>query len=104
MPYAKSLPFSDLLEKRTYTPQNATEPVSYTTLKSSAGLHEALERAVGPAYAQAILKGERGVVASCGSGMTAGVIWLALKIIGAERVALYDEVCNCCRHICEVNR
>lgn len=92
MPYAKSLPFTSFLETRQYTPEGATEPVSYTTVKSNAGLHEALEKAVGLAYAEAILKGERGVVASCGSGMTAGVIWLALKLMGAERVGLYDEV------------
>lgn len=36
--------------------------------------------------------GRRGVVASCGSGMTAGVIWLALKSIGVEKIGLYDEV------------
>ena len=92
MPYAKSLPFTSFLETRQYSPEGATEPVSYTTMKSNAGLHEALEKAVGPAYAEAILKGERGAVASCGSGMTAGVIWLALKLMGAERVGLYDEV------------
>ncbi len=93
MPFSKSLPFTSLLETREYTPEGASSPVSYTTMKSNAGLHEALEKAVGAAYAQAILKGERGAVASCGSGMTAGVVWLALKLMGAERLALYDEVC-----------
>ncbi|KAJ3552434.1 hypothetical protein NM688_g4151 [Phlebia brevispora] len=91
MPFARSLPFTTLLDAHQYTPAGASEPVSYTTIKSNAGLHEALEKAVGPAYAEAVLKGERGAVASCGSGMTAGVIWLALKLMGAERVALYDE-------------
>ena len=91
MPYSKSLPFSSLLDSQTFTPKDASEPATYTTLKSPEGLLKALEQAVGPAYAQAVLKGERGVIASCGSGMTAGVIWLALKSLGAERVALYDE-------------
>ena len=92
MPYSKSLPFTNLLDTHTYTPPGASEPKSYTTLKSIEGLHAALEQAVGSTYAQAVLKGERGVVASCGSGMTAGVIWLALRMMGAARIALYDEV------------
>lgn len=92
MPFSKSLPFTALLDTHTYTPEGASEPATYTSLKSSEGLHQALEDAVGPTYAQKVLKGERGVVASCGSGMTAGVIWLALRLMGAERVALYDEV------------
>ena len=92
IPFSRSLPFSTLLDTHSYTPSGSSDPVSYTTLKSNEGLHQALNNAVGPAYAQAVLKGERGVVASCGSGMTAGVIWLALKSLGAERVALYDEV------------
>ena len=37
--------------------------------------------------------GERNVVATCGSGMTAGVVWLALQTAGRESpVGVYDEV------------
>lgn len=92
IPFSKSLPFTTLLDDHTYTADGASEPSSYTTLKSSEGLHKALETAVGPANASAVLKGERGVVASCGSGMSAGVIWLAMRMMGVERLALYDEV------------
>jgi thiosulfate/3-mercaptopyruvate sulfurtransferase len=33
---------------------------------------------------------KRPVVTSCGSGITAAILWLALQRAGAERVALYD--------------
>ena len=64
----------------------------YTTYKSSEGILAALEDAAGPENASAILNGERGVIASCGSGMSACIIWLALKQLGTERITLYDEV------------
>ena len=51
-----------------------------------------LETAVGPAEVKKILKGERSVITSCGSGMTAGVLWLGLQLLGAQKVGLYDEV------------
>jgi hypothetical protein len=38
------------------------------------------------------LKGERTIITSCGSGMTAGVLWLGLKLLGVRKVGLYDEV------------
>jgi hypothetical protein len=40
-----------------------------------------------------ILRGRQAVVVSCGSGMTAAVIWLALQELKISRpIALYDEV------------
>lgn len=40
-----------------------------------------------------VKKGEQNVVATCGSGMTAAVIWLAGEVVGAENVVgVYDEV------------
>ena len=40
-----------------------------------------------------VQKGEKGVVATCGSGMTAAVIWLAGEVVGADGVVgVYDEV------------
>lgn len=92
MPYARSLPFTDFLQKHTYTPSGATEPVSYTTVASPSALHAALENALGKDYADAVRAGERGVITSCGSGMTAGVLWLGLQLMGVQRVGLYDEV------------
>ena len=42
---------------------------------------------------QRIIEGQKPVVVSCGSGMTAAIIWLALQILGTKgKVALYDEV------------
>ena len=52
----------------------------------------ALEESLGPERVKEVLEGKRQVVASCGSGMTAGVIWLGLKLLGVERIGLYDEV------------
>jgi len=38
------------------------------------------------------------VVVSCGSGMTAAIIWLALQLLGTKaNIALYDEVRRVCR-------
>ena len=51
-----------------------------------------LEATVGPAEIKTILKGERPVITSCGSGMTAGVLWLGLQLLGAQKIGLYDEV------------
>lgn len=40
-----------------------------------------------------VKKGEKGISATCGSGMTAAVIWLAVKVAGREaEVGVYDEV------------
>ncbi|THH02471.1 hypothetical protein EW026_g396 [Hermanssonia centrifuga] len=91
LPYAKSLPFNVFLKTNEFKSSEASNSASYTTLRSSEDLHAALENAVGEEYAKEILAGRRGVVASCGSGMTAGVIWLALQMIGVERVGIYDE-------------
>lgn len=43
-----------------------------------------------------VKKGDKGMVATCGSGMTAAVIWLAVKVAGREEaVGVYDEVSFC---------
>ena len=47
---------------------------------------------MGEKETQAILQGKRKVVTSCGSGMTAAVLWLGLNLLGVKGVALYDEV------------
>ena len=65
---------------------------TYTTFKTRAQILEELKKAAGEEEAQAILDGKRKVVASCGSGMTAGVLWLGLNLLGVKGVALYDEV------------
>jgi hypothetical protein len=48
--------------------------------------------AIGAEQAESVIKGERPIITTCGSGMTAGVLWLGLKLLGVEKVGLYDEV------------
>lgn len=67
---------------------------TYTKFKSPDQILNELDEAVGEEETQAILEGKRKVVASCGSGMTAGVLWLGLNLLGVKGVALYDEVCR----------
>lgn len=68
-------------------------PEKYTTLKTSTQILGVLEEALGKERLEEVVEGRRGVVASCGSGMTAGVIWLALQVVGAQGTpAIYDEV------------
>lgn len=96
IPHSLSLPFTTFLQSRTYTPTGQGAPITFTEMASSSALHESLEGAVGKELADQIRSGKRSVAASCGSGMTAGVIWLALKIMGVEKVGLYDEVSYTC--------
>ena len=65
---------------------------TYTTFKTRDQILEELKKAVGEEETEKILQGKRKVVASCGSGMTAGVLWLGLSLLGVKDVALYDEV------------
>ena len=65
---------------------------TYTTFKTRAQILEELKKAAGEEEVEAILGGKRKVIASCGSGMTAGVLWLGLNLLGVKGVALYDEV------------
>jgi len=83
IPNALSLPFSNLLES------HLSSSPSYTTLLPPDKLRAAIEAALGP-YAAAALSGERPLVTSCGSGMTAAIIWLALQELGVSS-SLYDE-------------
>jgi thiosulfate/3-mercaptopyruvate sulfurtransferase len=55
-------------------------------------LRNALTESVGVEQADAVLKGLAPVITSCGSGMTAGVVWLGLKLLGVKQISLYDEV------------
>jgi thiosulfate/3-mercaptopyruvate sulfurtransferase len=85
MPHALSLPFSDLVQ--------SAPGGSYTILREPPELLSIVESALGtPENTTAVLKeNTRQVVNSCGSGMTAGVLWLALQELGVES-AIYDEV------------
>ncbi|TFK88564.1 Rhodanese-like protein [Polyporus arcularius HHB13444] len=96
MPYAVSLPFSAFVETHTVPEHIASKitdklPLTYTRLRSNQGILSALEDALGADRAREVLEGKRQVVTSCGSGMTAAILWLGLKLLGVERVGLYDE-------------
>lgn len=87
IPHSLSLPFTSFL-KRNVTPSGST----YTTFLPVPELRSALVNALGETNAKDVLEGRRKIVASCGSGMTAGVLWLGLRLLGVEKPALYDEV------------
>ncbi|KAF9042086.1 Rhodanese-like domain-containing protein [Panaeolus papilionaceus] len=86
MPNSFSLPFNLFLEKH-----KNKEGQEYSTFLHPDKVKKALEDAVGTAEASKIISGERPVVTSCGSGMTAGVLWLGLKLLGVKQIGLYDE-------------
>ncbi|ORY64762.1 Rhodanese-like domain-containing protein [Leucosporidium creatinivorum] len=87
IPSSLSLPFTSLL-----SPPSKTEP-SYRTLLPPAELEKVLSEALGGKDEwEKVKKGEKGIAATCGSGMTAAVIWLAVQVAGREEaVGVYDE-------------
>jgi len=87
IPNSFSLPFNLFLTQNT----NIVSGETYTTFKTRDQILGELKKAVGEEETQAILEGKRKAVASCGSGMTAGVLWLGLNLLGVKGVALYDE-------------
>lgn len=103
IPQSFSLPFTSFLSTNQLTNQsflNTHPDVSfktYGTFRSPQELSEELHKAVGDKYAQKILSGERGLVTTCGSGMTAAILWLGInRIWEADNktprdVGLYDE-------------
>jgi thiosulfate/3-mercaptopyruvate sulfurtransferase len=70
-----------------------TPSASYTTLLKPFEVRLALRDLLGANVANEIIEGKRAVITTCGSGMTAAILWLGLKLIGAQKVGLYDEVC-----------
>ena len=88
IPNSFSLPFSLFLTQNT----NIVSEETYTVFKTRDQILGELKKAVGDEETKAILEGKRKVVASCGSGMTAGVLWLGLNLLGVKGIALYDEV------------
>ena len=90
IPHSFTLPFNTFLKTHTVP----TSTVQYTTFLSEPELRQALVNAIGADQAQLVLTGNRQITTSCGSGMTAAVLWLGLKLLRAPNVALYDEVCT----------
>ncbi|KAG6334929.1 hypothetical protein ID866_4171 [Astraeus odoratus] len=87
IPHSLSLPFTAFL--KTHTALNSR--TQYTTFLSIPELRQALVNAIGAEQAELVIAGQRPITTSCGSGMTAGVLWLGLRMLGAPKVALYDE-------------
>ncbi|CAO1636845.1 unnamed protein product [Parajaminaea phylloscopi] len=90
MPRATSLPFSQLLE--TVTSKTGD---TYTVLKEQPALYQLLSRGEPPLLDFESLRhdsssGAPAITATCGSGMTAAIIWLALQTLGVE-TSIYDE-------------
>ncbi|KAF5382932.1 hypothetical protein D9757_006314 [Collybiopsis confluens] len=86
MPNSFSLPFNSFL-KSVQSPQGT----SYTIFRDRDEIRRELDRTLGPQQAERVIKGEATAVTTCGSGMTAGVLWLGLKLLNAPKVGLYDE-------------
>lgn len=90
IPHSISLPFPSLL--KTVTDKDGK---SYTVLKDQIELWRTLSDAVGGTEAldklrQASSGGELAATNTCGSGMTAASIWLALQELGIQS-SIYDE-------------
>jgi thiosulfate/3-mercaptopyruvate sulfurtransferase len=64
--------------------------VPFTTLIDPATQTMLPRDALEAAFARANVRAEDAVVASCGSGVTACVVALALHRLGRRRVAVYD--------------
>ncbi|KAF7320228.1 hypothetical protein MKEN_00807300 [Mycena kentingensis (nom. inval.)] len=86
VPNSFSLPFNVFLQ--THTTPNGT---TYTTLLEPPKIRAAVIDALGPERAQAVFNGDVPVITSCGSGMTAAILWLGLQTIGVNKTSLYDE-------------
>lgn len=87
IPHSVSLPFNAFLQTH-----QTSDAKTYTTFLPPAKIRQVLDNAVGHDIAERILNGKQSVIASCGSGMTAGVLWLGLRLLGTEKVMVYDEV------------
>ncbi|EMD41706.1 hypothetical protein CERSUDRAFT_79345 [Gelatoporia subvermispora B] len=83
IPHSFSLPFQAFLNA-------PSDGQPYATLRTPKDIRSSLEGALPSEHLQAILEGRRPVTASCGSGMTAGILWLGLRSLGAK-AAIYDE-------------
>jgi thiosulfate/3-mercaptopyruvate sulfurtransferase len=86
IPHSLSIPFVAFLRTHEVIEEK------FTTYRTPDEIIDLLIEVVGENQLEQIMTGERTVVTSCGSGITAGILWLGLKLIGAKNVALYDEV------------
>ena len=84
IPHSISLPFNALLES------HSSGSSTYTTIREPDDLRKIIVDILG---SDETLQpnGKRRIVNTCGSGMTAAIIWLALQRLGVDS-AVYDEV------------
>ncbi|KAI6045120.1 Rhodanese-like domain-containing protein [Pisolithus marmoratus] len=87
IPHSFSVPFNAFL--RTHTIPNIS--TQYTTFLPLSELRQAVVDALGAEQAELVFTGRRRITTSCGSGMTAGILWLGLRMLGTPSVSLYDE-------------
>jgi thiosulfate/3-mercaptopyruvate sulfurtransferase len=87
IPHSFSLPFNIFLQNNV-----AKNGSTYTTLLPEPQLRTAVIDTLGPDRAQSVFNGDIPVIASCGSGMTAAVLWLGLNLLGVKQISIYDEV------------
>ncbi|RDB28517.1 Thiosulfate/3-mercaptopyruvate sulfurtransferase 1, mitochondrial [Hypsizygus marmoreus] len=86
IPHSFSLPFNLFLHKVT-----GADGTEYAKFLPAQDIYNALVEAIGDERAELVKTGVIPVTASCGSGMTAGILWLGLKLLGVEKISLYDE-------------
>lgn len=94
IPNSLSLPFPNLV-KQVQSKDPRLNGETYTILKDQTELWRTVSDAVGGMESldklrQASSAAEPAVTATCGSGMTAAVIWAALQQLGVTS-AIYDE-------------
>lgn len=95
IPGAHSLPFPSVLQQNEATDARIA-PRTYTTVKPQHELWKLVNAAVGGEDGIEKLRhdssaqGSLGVSLSCGSGMTACILWLILQQLGVD-AAVYDE-------------
>lgn len=92
IPNSRPLPFPSYLSQ-------ASDAQPYTAFRPASELHDVFVGAVGGQDQwKQLEQGQKALVFSCGSGMTAAIGWAANEILkekgqgAAEKTAIYDEV------------
>ncbi|KAJ7431788.1 Rhodanese-like domain-containing protein [Mycena galericulata] len=86
IPNSLSLPFNAFLQNN--VTENGTQ---YTTFLPQDQIRSAVVQAIGVDRANSVFNGTMPVIASCGSGMTAAVLWLGLQLLDVKQISIYDE-------------
>jgi thiosulfate/3-mercaptopyruvate sulfurtransferase len=88
IPHSFSLPFGNFLK----TVEDSNTGAKYTVFRSTEEIEAEVGDVLGTEFLAQAKKGERTLVTSCGSGMTAAVLWLGLQLLQVKKVGIYDEV------------